>query len=292
MKKLPIFATLAEGCRIGLVNFFSLLGVTILYLLTIWIPYLNVGTTIAVSSLPAELAKGKMINPAFIFDGKYRKNMGEFFILYSLMTGAVAVGLLFGLIPGIVISIAWTYAIVIFVDKDLNALESLRESNRITYGNKWRMFGVVFLLVIFFYIIIGLLAIGFIPEIAWLKVVACTLIVVATLILLPVSMGLEAAIYRFLSVSKEPKAEEPEVVVPAEAKAEAAPAEPKEEVIVPAKEEKPAPKKTAAKKPAAKKPAAKKEAPAPKKAEEKKTAAKKPASKKPAAKKPAAKKEK
>ena len=273
MKKLPIFATLAEGCRIGLVNFFSLLGVTILYLLTIWIPYLNVGTTIAVASLPAELAKGNMVNPLFIFQSKYRKNMGEFFILYTLMSGGIVAGTLFMVIPGLVISIAWNYAFVLFVDKDLSAIDSLRESNRITYGNKWRIFGIVCLLVIFFYIIIGLLAIGFIPEIAWLKVVACTLIVVATLILLPVSMGLEAAIYRFLSVSEDPKAEEPEVVVPVEAKAEAAPAESKEEVIVPAKEENPAPKK-----PAAKKPTAKKEAPAPKKAEEKKPAAKTPQS--------------
>ncbi|MBQ3673567.1 MAG: hypothetical protein II928_03745 [Paludibacteraceae bacterium] len=271
MKKLPIFATLAEGCKIGLVNFFSLLGVTILYLLTIWIPYLNVGTTIAVSSLPAELAKGKMINPAFIFDGKYRKNMGEFFILYSLMTGAVAVGLLFGLIPGLVISIAWTYAIVIFVDKDLNALESLRESNRITYGNKWRMFGVVFLLVIFFYIIIGLLTLLILPEIEWLSILAAVLIIIASIILIPVSVGLEAAMYRFLSAPEEPKAVEAKAV---EVKAETAPAEPKEEIIALAKE-----KKAPAKKTAPKKPAAKKEAPA------KKSAAKKPAAKKAAPKK-------
>ena len=58
MKKLDICATLGEGCKIGLINFFSLLAVTILYVLTIWIPYLNVGTTIAIMSLPAELAKG------------------------------------------------------------------------------------------------------------------------------------------------------------------------------------------------------------------------------------------
>lgn len=264
MKKLPILATLAEGCKIGLVNFFSLLGVTILYILTIWIPYLNVGTTIAVASLPAELAKGKMINPAFIFDGKYRKNMGEFFILYSLMTGAILVGTFFGFIPGIVISIAWNFAIVIFVDKDLNALESLRESNRITYGNKWRMFGVVFLLILFFYIIIGVLSLFILPDIEWLTILAAVLIIIASIILIPVSVGLEAAMYRFLSAPEEPKAEEPKVV------------EVKAEIIAPAKEKKVAPKK-----PAAKKPAAKKEAPA-----------KKPAAKKPAAKKAAPKKEK
>ena len=88
-KKLNIIATIKDGIAIGLVNFLSLILVTVLYLLTIWIPYLNVGTTIAMSSLPAEMAKGKAINPLFIFEAKYRKNMGEFFLLMALMSGAI-----------------------------------------------------------------------------------------------------------------------------------------------------------------------------------------------------------
>lgn len=85
-KKLNMLATIQDGLRIALVNFLSLIAATILYILTIWIPYLNVGTTIAMSSLPAELSKGKVINPLFIFEGKYRRDMGEFFILIALMT--------------------------------------------------------------------------------------------------------------------------------------------------------------------------------------------------------------
>ena len=140
-KKIDIMATLKDGIAIAGLNFLSLILVTLLYVITIWIPYLNVGTTIAMASLPAELAKGNMINPLFIFEGKYRKNMGEFFILMALMSGAIGVGFMFMGIPGIVIAIAWNFAAVLFVDKDMPALDALRESNRITYGNKWRIFG-------------------------------------------------------------------------------------------------------------------------------------------------------
>ena len=147
-KKLAIMATIKDGLAIALVNYLSLILTVVLYLVTIWIPYLNVGTTIAVSSLPAEMAKGTVINPLFIFDGKYRRNMGEYFILSALMTGAILVGFLFGIIPGFVISVAWSFAVVLFVDKDMSAMDALHESNRLTYGHKWRIFGTEFLLVL------------------------------------------------------------------------------------------------------------------------------------------------
>ena len=69
MKKIDIMATIKDGIAIALVNFLSLILTTVLYILTIWIPYLNVGTTIAMCSLPAEMAKGGAINPLFIFKG-------------------------------------------------------------------------------------------------------------------------------------------------------------------------------------------------------------------------------
>ena len=89
MKKIDIKQVLTEGVGIGLKNFVSLICVVILYVLTCWIPYLNVGTTIAMCSIPVELSKGNVINPLFIFDGKYRKNMGEFFILVGLKSMAL-----------------------------------------------------------------------------------------------------------------------------------------------------------------------------------------------------------
>lgn len=212
MKKLPIFATLKEGLEIGMVNCFSVIAATVLYLLTIWIPYINVGTSLAMSALPAELAKGNVINPLSIFESRYRKNMGEFLILMALMSGAISVGFMFGVIPALVIGVAWNFATVLFVDKDLNALECLRESNRMTYGNKWRIFWITCLLIILYFIVLGLIACIFILESTALNVVAGILIAIISLLLVPAAYGVDAAMYKALL--DEPKAEEPAAEAP------------------------------------------------------------------------------
>ena len=202
-KKINIMATLKDGVAIAVVNFLSLILVTLLYLVTIWIPYLNVGTTIAMSSLPAELAKGNMINPLFIFESKYRRNMGEFFILMALMTGAISVGFMFMGIPGLVISIAWNYAVVLFVDKDMSALDSLRESNRITYGNKWRIFGAEFLIAFALGIVVaiigGLFGIG---DVKWLEAIGTIINVILLIFIIPAVFGVDASIYRQLTTGE------------------------------------------------------------------------------------------
>lgn len=237
-KKLNIIATIKDGIAIALVNFLSLILTTLLWLVTVWIPYLNVGTSIAMESLPAELAKGKVINPLFIFDGKYRKNMGEFFILMALMTGAIGIGLGFGFIPGIVIAIAWDLAIVLFVDKDLSALDALRESNRLTYGHKSRIFWITVLfavcLCVLCSIILGIFSIG---EIGWLEAIGGILVAIIAIFAIPAALGIDASIYRQLTTGEfleapvkeapaaapapeAPKAEAPKAEAPKAPKAE------------------------------------------------------------------------
>jgi hypothetical protein len=213
-KKLNIMATIKDGLSIALINFLSLILVTVLYLVTIWIPYINVGTTIAMCSLPAELAKGNVISPLFIFDEKYRRNMGEFFILYALMGGAIFAGFLFGIIPGLVISIAWSFATVLFVDRDMSALDALHESNRLTYGHKWRIFGaefiIVFCLEVVAAILEGLFGIG---HISWLQAIGTIITVILVIFTVPAIYGVEASIYKQLTtgtfLDETPAAETP-----------------------------------------------------------------------------------
>ena len=199
-KKLNIIATIKDGVAIALVNYLSLVAAAALYVLTLWIPYLNVGTTIAMCSLPAEMAKGNILNPLFIFKAAYRKNMGEFFILMALMYGAILVGFFFGFIPGIVLSIAWSFATVLFVDKDMSALDALRESNKITYGNKWRIFGAEFLVVFCLQIAISIInAIFGIGEVGWLETIGMIITFVLIIFAIPAIYGVEASIYRQLT---------------------------------------------------------------------------------------------
>lgn len=80
MRKIEIIPVISEGFQIGMKNFVSIFVAVLLWLLTFWVPYINVGTTIAILSLPVALSKGEgILSPLFIFESKYRRYMGEFF---------------------------------------------------------------------------------------------------------------------------------------------------------------------------------------------------------------------
>ncbi len=273
-KKITVFGVIGEGFSIGMKNSLSLLGAVILYALTIWIPYLNVGTTIAMCSIPVELSKGKVISPFFIFDARYRKYMGEFFLLLGFVSIAVVPLILFGFFPAIVISLAWSLAVFLLLDKGVSPGEALIQSNKLTYGYKWTLF--------FISLVLGLIAtvILLYPIFALVDFTSCCefdslesmngismpwwpiiMIIIGSLVFLFVSLGASAVVYLKLTEPAQVKVEPKPAPVPVAAepvvKEKPAPA-PKAEEVKP-KESKPAAKKPAAKKPAAKKPTKKAE---------------------------------
>ena len=142
VKKLDFGETLKDSVAIGVKNAPSVIAAVALWLITIWIPYLNVGTTIAITLLPTQLAKGEIVNPLGIFDSKYRRYMGEFFITMGLMVFPIFIGVLFMVIPGIVLSIAWTLSYYFLIEKGKNPIQAIKASNDATYGSKWTMFFV------------------------------------------------------------------------------------------------------------------------------------------------------
>ena len=139
VKKLDFGETLKDSVAIGVKNAPSVIAAVALWLITIWIPYLNVGTTIAITLLPTQLAKGEIVNPLGIFDSKYRRYMGEFFITMGLMIFPIFIGVLFMVIPGIVLSIAWTLSYYFLIEKGKNPIQAIKASNDATYGSKWTM---------------------------------------------------------------------------------------------------------------------------------------------------------
>lgn len=148
MEKLEFKEIISFGFKNGLKNFLPLLGTVILWIITIWIPYLNVGTTIAIATLPAQLSKGKIINPTSIFDAKYRKYMGEYFLVTSLTSMIIGTGLAFFIIPGIVMAYTYMFAQILVVDKGINPAEALTVSNKMTSGNKLNIFLSIFIVCI------------------------------------------------------------------------------------------------------------------------------------------------
>lgn len=190
-RKISVSSVLSEGVGLGLKNAPSLLGAVILWLLTIWVPYINVGTTIAIQTIPIELSKGKVISPLFIFDGKYRQYMGEYFTLIGLMLMSLIPAFLFMIVPGIIISIGWSLAIYLMLDKGIAPGEALVRSNKATYGYKWTIFGVNLVLFIACYILTFIF--GLIPFIGTL------LIFLVAIALQVVSLGCMGIIYRDLT---------------------------------------------------------------------------------------------
>jgi predicted membrane metal-binding protein len=193
-KKLAVIDTIKDGLTIGIKNIGPILVNVLLWLVTIWIPYLNVGTTIGLMiGIVTKASKGEGIPMTEVFDPKYRKYMGEYFLTSGLVGMGVGVGVIFGIIPGIVISLAWCMAILLVVDKGKNPTEALVLSNNCTYGYKWKMFGIYFLVMVAFSIV------SFIFKL--IPILGIILVLAASLFIMVVIIGLQASIYKQLTAN-------------------------------------------------------------------------------------------
>ncbi len=197
VKTLDIVSVLKEGTALGIKNAASIVIAVVLYILTIWIPYLNVGTTIAIQSLPLALSRGEVISPFFIFDGKYRKYMGEYFSLIGLQAISLIPAYLFLFIPGIIISIGWSLSLYLMIDKGLSPSEAMMRSTKCTYGNKLMIFLIGLLLFVAIWIcamilfgILGAIDVDFLTVVFGIAFIACACVV---------PFAVNAIIYRELS---------------------------------------------------------------------------------------------
>ena len=187
-KKLELVPTLTEGCQLGIKNFVSLLLTVILYGLTVWIPWLNVGTTIGLYRIIIDMTKGKIINPTSIFDKKNFDNLGNFFLLLGLLSIGVTAATLFAFIPGIIMGIAWGYAIYLLIEKKVSPVQALALSDKSTFGEKWTIFGIQCV----FWILVGLVAglLALIPKVGGIFAAIVLILSIA------IYVAIEAVMYR------------------------------------------------------------------------------------------------
>lgn len=159
MNELSVGAIVGNGIKQGMKNLGSISVNVILWILTIWIPYLNVGTTIGLSvGLVAKIGRGEPISPTEIFDPRYRKQMGDYFLVSGLVSVGTSVAFALLVIPGIVLALAWSLATLLTVDKGMNPTAAITESNTRTYGRKWTIFFGSLVLGIVVAIVAGVLA--------------------------------------------------------------------------------------------------------------------------------------
>lgn len=195
-EQMNVMTIMQSGFAIGMKNLPSVIGASLLWILTIWIPYLNVGTTIAMVTLPISLSKGQVISPLEIFDPKYRRNMGEFFVLGSWMFFGIYIAMIFMVIPGIVLAIAWSLSLMLLIDKNISPSEALSLSNKLTYNYRWKIFLAQMLLpwiAMFILILIG----GLLSKIASILGIIFNLAVVVAI--MPFLIGIQAHIYKTLT---------------------------------------------------------------------------------------------
>ncbi len=193
--KLNFTQTLLDGVKCGIANALNLLLAGIMYLITFWIPYLNVATTIGFYKLVIALSKGEKLDPMSIFDKENFKNLSDIFLLLGLLGAGVGAATAFMFVPGIVLGIAWGYAVYFLIDKNVSPLKALRLSFDVTRGEKWTIFFVELVLVIAILLVAGLL--GAIPK------VGGVLAVIVAILSIPVAMGVEAQLYKHFSAKAE-----------------------------------------------------------------------------------------
>jgi len=230
IQKLEVIATIKEGISIGTTNIVPIFVNILLWALTVWIPYLNVGTTIGLwVGIVSKASKGEKVPMTEIFDAKYRKYMGEFFITSGLVGIGVGAGFAFGIIPGIIIGIAWSLALLLVIDKGKNPTESITLSNNYTFGNKGRIFcinflvSLVFMLAFLIFTAVGAAIVSHLWKVRVLaKIIGVVFVLINIfigLIMMFVFIGIQASIYKQLTENVRTKNTAAPIKVPAPAAA-------------------------------------------------------------------------
>ena len=144
-------------------------------LLASWVVSIVIGMGVLRVALKIVDEEPSEIADLFVFDSSFFA-----YLVTSLIVGfAIFVGLIFFIIPGIMIALAWGFYGFPIVDQDALVGESITISANVTKGHRWHLFG--------FGIVLWLLNIlGFITIVGWL-------------ITVPVSVLAVTAVYRRMS---------------------------------------------------------------------------------------------
>ncbi len=205
MQQLSFGNIVQSAMAIGSRNAASLVGAIILWLVTFWIPYLNVGTTIGLIGIVAKMGRGSAISPTEIFDPAYRKQMGEFFLVMIFVTMGVYIGVAFLVIPGIVISLAWLLAPLLVLDKGVNPIESLKQSNDLMDGHKAAVFFAQFAVNLGGMIVVGIImAIAGAINVGALTGLAMLVCLAIYVIMITANLGVTAHVYSVLVEADAP----------------------------------------------------------------------------------------
>ena len=186
--KINVMDTIKDGLQLALKNVLSLILLVILYVLTVWIPYLNVGTTVGLYKAVIAMSRGEVVDPVSIFDKENFKFFGNMFLLLGFQTVGITAATAFMFVPGIILSLAWGFAMYLLVDKGVSPLKALTASYDITLGEKWRIFGINLLCGLIIGLVSGLFTL--IPKVGFVFTILVVIVGCAF------AVAVEALMYR------------------------------------------------------------------------------------------------
>src|SRR5690606_5613710 len=127
------------------------------------------------------------------------------FLLMGLMLLGLILVLPFMVIPFIILSLSWSQAVLILLDKNYNITGCLSQSNKITYGYKCSLFFLnilvsLFLVLGYLLVILIGLGVGFLAGGGIITIVITYLFLLITvLIWIAFSLGVQGTVYKELS---------------------------------------------------------------------------------------------
>ena len=142
----------------GVKNWIKISLTLLLFAVSCWIPYLNIGAVISFTGFIILISKDKPITPTHLFNKYYIKKFPDYalltFLWYGgffgammlLFNGAGWAGLLTIFVPITILSLTWFVSFYLCLDKDIDPIKSIYLSNKITHGYKGTIFGGFLLL--------------------------------------------------------------------------------------------------------------------------------------------------
>ena len=172
---LNVLATFKQSLLAKPMDLLPVLLCALLWLVTAWIPFVNIGTTIALFTLPVWLADGRKISPVELFLCEHRAKLENFLLLSGLFAAAAlaAWGLFsgMGLAPGCsmalcggslfwtqfrlllaavaalaplaMVGTAWSLAFFLLLERGLEPFAAIRASAEATRGNRLRILAII-----------------------------------------------------------------------------------------------------------------------------------------------------
>jgi len=132
-----------------------------------------------VSFAHLKAARGDKLEIADMFAGF--RNYGNVVLANLLVCAIVFIGLLFLIIPGIILGCKLAFTPYLVVDRRMGVIEAIKGSWNMTRGHAWKVFSIAILAIPICIVGLLLFVVGIIPAMMWLQLTLASLYLAVSL---------------------------------------------------------------------------------------------------------------